>query len=49
MLIIMKQVLQILHVCNSPEGVQRRPWAQEIVENNLQNNFGAQNTPESNL
>ena len=45
----MKQALKILYFCKTPEGVQRRPWAQEKVENNLQNKFGAQNTPESNL
>ena len=45
----MKQALNILYFCNSPEGIQRRPWAQEKVESSLQNNFSGQNTSESNL
>ena len=49
MLIILKQALKILHICKCPEGVQRRPWAQEKVENKFQNNFSAENTPESIL
>ena len=41
----MKQTLKILFFCNSTEEVQRNPWAQEKVENNLQNSFSSQNTP----
>ena len=45
----MKQTLKILYFCNSLEGIYRRPWLQEKVENKLHNNFSAQNSLESIL